>query len=321
MWLSLGCTSYTRSNGTVCYRDIMKPLLCSDLDRTLVPNGDAPESAVARALLRGLVEQKILDVCYVSGRSVPLIREAISEFSLPTPQVVIGDVGATIANVGSDANGDTNTDVDKPWQTWTAWHEHLAKDWQGHDAWALKTLLEPLTTRLNIRPQEDAHQNTFKLSYYTPNPFDQTQLSVLEDDLQRRGFASRFIWSVDEAIDTGLLDVLPARASKFHAIAFFLAHHPLGHHHPRDSVVFAGDSGNDLAALSSHLNAILVANAAADVREQAQRDVEDKQTLYLAQGNFLGMNGNYSAGVLEGLAHYHPDLRSVMQTILADISM
>jgi hypothetical protein len=28
--------------------------------------------------------------------------------------------------------------------------------------------------------------------------------------------------------------------------------------------------------------------------------------LYLAQGNFMKMNGNYSAGILEGLAHYFP---------------
>ena len=30
------------------------------------------------------------------------------------------------------------------------------------------------------------------------------------------------------------------------------------------------------------------------------------------RGNFYGMNGNYSAGILEGIAHYHPDLVSWM---------
>jgi hypothetical protein len=34
--------------------------------------------------------------------------------------------------------------------------------------------------------------------------------------------------------------------------------------------------------------------------------------LYIAQGGFLGMNGNYSAGILEGLAHYHPYTREWM---------
>gem|GEM_PF-4546436 len=30
-------------------------------------------------------------------------------------------------------------------------------------------------------------------------------------------------------------------------------------------------------------------------------------SLYLARGAFLGMNGNYSAGILAEIAHYHPD--------------
>jgi hypothetical protein len=34
---------------------------------------------------------------------------------------------------------------------------------------------------------------------------------------------------------------------------------------------------------------------------------------YLAQGRFLGMNGNYSAGIVEGVAHYHPDIRVWME--------
>jgi hypothetical protein len=35
-------------------------------------------------------------------------------------------------------------------------------------------------------------------------------------------------------------------------------------------------------------------------------------TLYCARGGFLGMNGNYCAGVLEGLAHYIPETREWM---------
>jgi hypothetical protein len=35
--------------------------------------------------------------------------------------------------------------------------------------------------------------------------------------------------------------------------------------------------------------------------------------LYLAQGGFLGMNGNYSAGILEGIAHYHPETQLWMK--------
>jgi hypothetical protein len=39
-------------------------------------------------------------------------------------------------------------------------------------------------------------------------------------------------------------------------------------------------------------------------REQGLADF-----LYVAKGNLLGMNGNYSAGILEGLVHYHPETK------------
>ena len=30
--------------------------------------------------------------------------------------------------------------------------------------------------------------------------------------------------------------------------------------------------------------------------------------LYVATGGFMGMNGNYGAGVLEGIAHFYPEI-------------
>jgi hypothetical protein len=34
--------------------------------------------------------------------------------------------------------------------------------------------------------------------------------------------------------------------------------------------------------------------------------------LYLARGGVLAMNGNYSADILEGVAHFHPELVGFM---------
>ena len=56
---------------------------------------------------------------------------------------------------------------------------------------------------------------------------------------------------------------------------------------------------------------MLVANAEEDVRQRvleiaSSRDALD--SLYLASGGFLGMNGNYSAGILEGVAHFLPEI-------------
>jgi hypothetical protein len=72
-----------------------------------------------------------------------------------------------------------------------------------------------------------------------------------------------------------------------------------------ENTVFAGDSGNDLDVLLSDIPAVLVANADAEVRSLAAG--AHKDTLYIARGDYLGMNGNYSAGILEGVAHYLPE--------------
>jgi len=55
---------------------------------------------------------------------------------------------------------------------------------------------------------------------------------------------------------------------------------------------------------------VLVANAHPEVIREAETSSRLHKTaeyLYIAKGDFLGMNGNYSAGILEGIAHYHPE--------------
>jgi len=112
----------------------------------------------------------------------------------------------------------------------------------------------------------------------------------------------------DEATKQGLLDILPPNADKAHAVRFLAQALGL----PKDRVLFAGDSGNDLPALLSGFPAILTRNASDDVREEAIATAKSQgtsDTLYCASGIPNGMNGNYAAGVLEGLAHYHPHTR------------
>ncbi len=62
-------------------------------------------------------------------------------------------------------------------------------------------------------------------------------------------------------------------------------------------------------ALTSGLPAVLAKNARDHVRSTALQQVEaagHSECIYLAQGGLRGMNGNYSAGVLEGLVHFLP---------------
>jgi hydroxymethylpyrimidine pyrophosphatase-like HAD family hydrolase len=106
--------------------------------------------------------------------------------------------------------------------------------------------------------------------------------------------------------------VLPACATKLHAVEFMMNH--LGF--DLNNTLFAGDSGNDLPVIASQIPSVLVANADHQVIEQAKTLVREQQTeaaFYLAKGGFLGMNGNYSAGILEGVAHYFPEIQSWLE--------
>jgi HAD superfamily hydrolase (TIGR01484 family) len=268
-------------------------LLCSDLDRTILPNGPQDESPQARPRLRSLAAQARVVIAYVSGRHQGLLKEAIREYAIPVPSYAIGDVGTTVYEISGDK-----------WHPWPAWAEEIAPDWQGLQATELNGLLRDIDS---LTLQEPDKQNTYKLSYYAPEDIDRRiLLDRVGGRLDRYGVRASIIWSIDELKGTGLLDVLPEHATKLHAIQFLMERKGFA----SERTVFAGDSGNDLPALTSGLQSVLVKNAREDVRREALARVEEsgqRTRLHLAEGGFLGMNGNYAAGVLEGLAHFLPE--------------
>ena len=271
-------------------------LLCSDMDRTILPNGDQDESPQVRSVFSLLVEHPEIQLAYVSGRDKRLIQEAISEYDLPLPNYAVGDVGTTIYElIGSN------------WNPWEAWFEEIAKDWNGLDREDLSGFLKEFD---DLTLQEPEKQNRFKLSYYTDEDIDGRQLvDHMQQHLSKQKLRCRIIWSVDEQRGLGLVDVLPQNASKLHAIRYLMDQKG----YLKSRVVFCGDSGNDLNVLTSDIQAVLVKNASEEVRREALEGIVKnghEGTLYIARGDFMGMNGNYSAGVLEGLAHFEPDVRS-----------
>lgn len=268
-------------------------LLCTDMDRTLLPNGYQPESPQARELFHRLVSREEVTLAYVTGRHRALVEDAIDEYRLPPPDFVIGDVGTTIYKVQRNS-----------WEPRQDWQSEIAGDWAGFDHAHLAAMFNAFD-RLEL--QETEKQNDFKLSYYAPLDSDATSIIArMQDLLRAEGIQASLIWSVDEPRGTGLLDVLPASATKFHAVEFLRSH--LGYR--SEQTLYAGDSGNDMQVLTSSIPAVLVANAAADVRAQAVADAQasgNRDALYLAKGDYMGMNGNYSAGIIEGVAHYLPE--------------
>lgn len=282
-----------------------RALLATDLDRTLLPNGEPPESPGARDLLRAFVEAEALPLAYVTGRRLALVEAAIVEYDVPRPDWVIADVGSSLFEWDGDSW--------RPSAEWSAW---LAEDWPGKEGTDLAPLFEGDD---DLHLQEPAAQGPHKLSYFT-------ELEVDSDSLRRRLLArldaeklrSQVVYSVDEGAQVGLIDVLPARSSKRGALEFLVQREGFA----PDAVLFAGDSGNDLEVLLSPTPAVLVANADSGLRRQAQALAERLGTataFYLARGGELGMNGNYAAGILEGWLHYHPADRRKLEDLAANL--
>lgn len=267
-------------------------LICTDLDGTLVPDGREPESEGARELFGRATARPDVTLAYVTGRHRALVEEAIREFSLPVPEFVIADVGTTIYEVRRRA-----------WMPWRSWRRKLASEWPAGTAPRIEASLQFMP---GLWLQEGSKQGDFKVSFYVDGGTGVEELQEeIEDRLETEAARVRLIFSRDSR-GTGLLDIVPPAAGKLAAVEFLIEEQGLS----PDRALFAGDSGNDLEVLASRLPSVLVANASSEVVEQAREMAAARGNalhLYVAPGGLLGMNGNYAAGVLEGLVHFLPE--------------
>jgi hypothetical protein len=232
-------------------------------------------------------------LAYVTGRHPALADQGLRHAGLPPPRFLLGDVGSSIYLDQGDG-----------WEPLQPYWAHIAPDWQGVGGAEILALLGDIP---GLRPQEPEKQAPFKASFYAaPDTNMATALAIARARLDAQGVRANLIWSRGSDWRIGLLDVLPATADKRRAILFlrtWLEAAP-------DHTVFAGDSGNDLAVLGSDIPAVLVANAAPAVREAAMaaaRAAGCADRLYLARGGYRDMNGNYAAGVVEGVVHFLPE--------------
>lgn len=274
-------------------------LLCTDMDRTVIPNGLQPEHPDARKRLAALCARPDVALAYVTGRHKELVQDAIRKWELPEPDYAVTDVGTVIYRVNNGA-----------WEEWTEWATEIGRDWNGKTH---ADLLAMLGERPSVRLQEPEKQNTHKISFYLSDAgHADAVMRQMRKRLDRAGVKAELVWSVDETENVGLLDVLPRHATKRHAVEFL--QRQLGY--DPNEVVFAGDSGNDLPVMESALPSVLVANATDAVKQRARELAEQAgqpDRLYIASGRHLDMNGNYAAGILEGIWHFVPAWRSTLE--------
>jgi len=262
-------------------------ILATDLDRTLLPNGHWQADAGAIELFNELTAQQDVLVVYVTGRNLALTENAIREYGVRYPDVLCGDVGTSIRKY---AHGE--------WEFDTGWSELVRRASPRWDADAIRQAVAAVP---GIREQEAEHLNPFKQSYYVEHD---KHVDILEsiDALVRDRFDEVIIYSFDSQDGKGLLDFLPASATKQTALEYVAAEFGT----PKEEVVFCGDSGNDIFPLTAGFRGVLVRNADEQLVENVKQAMAGNPALqaYFARGGFRGLNGYYTSGVLEGAYHY-----------------
>ncbi len=271
-------------------------LLCTDLDRTLVPNGEQPESALARPVLWHLLRSNGVALAYVSGRDLVRVLAAIDDFDLQKPDVIVADVGTSIY-----------VPIEGGWQLQDEWQSQIGRDWNGFDSEGIR---EHLASFSELEDQEEDRQTRFKRSYYLPRDLNANALRQrLDDHLTGLGVQASLVFSDDPEKGIQLLDVLPRHATKIDAIRHVQNMLDVENH----LTLFSGDSGNDVTALASTFPSVTVRNADAPTRNAvrllaAQNATES--TSYQAEGGLAlagghELNGHYAAGIVEGLLHFN----------------
>ncbi len=278
-------------------------LLCTDMDRTVIPNGSQPETPGSREWFLRLCQDQRICLVYVTGRDKRLVKQALAEYQLPVPDFAITDVGSMIYQIN-----------DAIWEPVALWQQEIAEAWHGFGP---TDIARQLTGIRGLNLQEEDKQKPFKLSYYCDLVFSSADvLDAMAARLKTLGIAANLIWSVDEIAKVGLVDVLPENADKFHALNFLASY--LGYDEPE--LLFAGDSGNDLSVLNSSISSILVANGHPDVHEAALAAVAAngyREGLFIAGPDHWPGNGNYCSGVLQGVFHFYPELRTTIKRIVS----
>ncbi|WP_457665051.1 HAD-IIB family hydrolase [Thiolapillus sp.] len=262
-------------------------ILATDLDRTLLPNGSWEPDPEAISLFNKLSEKNGVLVVYVTGRNLALTEEAIKEYGVRYPDILCGDVGTSIRKYENGA-----------WKFDDGWIDHVR---QESPAWDAKAIRDAVVDINGMREQEREHLNQFKQSYYVEHGKKDQVLKEVDERVKGK-FDEVIVYSHDPQNGKGLLDFLPASATKKTALEYVAEEFDV----EKKDVVFCGDSGNDIIPLTAGFCGVVVKNADDQLVENVKEAMKENPDLnvYFAKGNFKGLNGYYTSGVIEGAYHY-----------------
>jgi sucrose-6F-phosphate phosphohydrolase len=254
------------------------------MDGTVIPleEGMAWEEDVAE-FRRAVRARPELLLAYVTGRDFRRALQGMEEHELPEPDLLVCDVGTSLFR-----RSGTEYRMDQ------AYAHQMEKALGPLDA---HTIQEHLASVSALALQPEDRQTPYKVSYYIDAHLDHSSvLEVAQARLESLEGRVRLVFSVRPQDGMGLLDLLPVGVAKDSALRYLYEAAEV----ESDRTVYAGDSGNDLAAFLSGFRAVVVGNTPEPLKEEVRRrGAEEGLTdrLYFSRSPYAG-------GVLEGCRHF-----------------
>ena len=235
--------------------------LATDLDGTFLGGTDRE-----RATLYDWIEanRESVGLIFVTGRDPEFILNMCAEKGLPWPELVVGDVGTTIATVHRENRRVEPID---------ALEQDIATRWQDSGERVRETLDGHPGLKLQPTPFR------YRVSYYLdPDAYDASAVDKVEE------------LGLDSLVsDNRFFDVLPRGVSKGPSLRRLIAHLAI----PEERVLAAGDTLNDLSMLVCGLKAVAVGNSEGELI----RHVADMPQVHKARAHG-------AAGIMEAIAAF-----------------
>ncbi|MBC8208203.1 MAG: HAD-IIB family hydrolase [Desulfobulbaceae bacterium] len=239
----------------------LQRIMISDIDYTLI--GD--DNSLLQLLQ--LLEESQADLAWgvATGRSLELTLEAMTEYNIPLPDILICSVGTEIY-YGPDLRKDKG------------WQQHISAKWRP------ELIKETLNKLEFLIFQEAEGQRSHKISYYMEDI--PGQLDTVQQALTAARLRCQVIYSHGQ-----FLDILPFRASKGKAINYLKYKYKFR----TDQIMVAGDSGNDTDMLQGNNYGLVVGNHSPELDR-----LKGKARIHFSRENYAAgiIDGLYHYGFL-----------------------
>lgn len=235
-------------------------LVTCDIDNTLLGDSDGLVALMLKLEQAG----DSVGFAVATGRHIGSASRVLRRNNIPAPDIFISSVGSEI-HYGKQLIKDER------------WEQHISYRWEP------ELLRQALKNIQGLRLQTKDSQRPHKISYLI-NTEKSPSIKDIKQHLRKLNLHANVIYS-----HQAYLDLLPIRASKGQAVRYLGDKWGLA----PESLLVAGDSGNDIEMLRGDTLGIVVGNYSPELAQ-----LKGEPFIYFAESN-------YAWGVLEGLTHYN----------------